>query len=322
MRKIPLTALALILAGPATADVASVVQDHILSGHARFAQSAGSLRDISEKTCDASILQPEFHATYDAWMAISHLHFGPAETQGRGLAIAFWPDPKGLGQKAQLRLLTGDPAALTPSAFAQQSVAARGLAGLERLLYPAETLPADPCPLIRATATNLADMADALATDWGPFAELLLHPGAEGNIRYLTEDEVKQALFTQLGAGLEFIADQRLGRPLGTFDKPRPERAEARASARSLRNVALELAALRQMAGLLVTAPRTDAAFARAEALAADLDDPTLAGVAEPAGRLKVEILQQAVRAIHATAVQEMGAALGVDMGFNSQDGD
>ena len=89
-------------------------------------------------------------------MAVAHLSLGPAEEDGRGLAILFWPDPKALGWKAQRALLTGDPAALQPDAFAQQSVAARGLPALERLLYPAEALPADPCPLILATADDMA----------------------------------------------------------------------------------------------------------------------------------------------------------------------
>lgn len=59
-------------------------------------------------------------------MAVQHLRFGPGETDGRVLAILYWPDPKALGAKAQAALLTGDPAKLTPDAFAEQSVAARG----------------------------------------------------------------------------------------------------------------------------------------------------------------------------------------------------
>jgi predicted lipoprotein len=92
----------------------------------------------------------------------------------RGLAIHFWPDPKGLGWKAQRALLTGDPAALQPEAFAQQSIAARGLPALERLLYPAEALPADPCTLILATADDMARVATELDQGWGPFDGLLL----------------------------------------------------------------------------------------------------------------------------------------------------
>ena len=44
--------------------------------------------------------------------------------------------------------------------------------------------------------------------------------------------------------------------------------------------------------------------------------------MADPQGWLKLEILQQAVRATRDAAIAEIGPALGVELGFNSQDGD
>jgi predicted lipoprotein len=312
---------ALLLASPAAADSAQVVADHIRPGYQAFADSAAALAAI--ESCDADTLRPAFDDAYDAWLAVAHLNLGPAEDEGRSLAILFWPDPKGLGAKAQRALLTGDPAMLTPAFMAQQSVAARGLAGLERLLYPADPLPADPCPLIHATADDLARMAAQISTGWAGFGDLLLTAGDPGNPRFLTENEATQALFTQLATGLEYIADRRLGRPLGTFDKPQPSLAEARASGRSQRNVSLSLQALRDLAQTLAPDnPKTLAAFDHALDLATKLDDPTFAGVSDPQGRLKVEILQQAIRDTRDTAIAEIGPALGVTLGFNSQDGD
>ena len=157
----------------------------------------------------------------------------------------------------------------------------------------------------------------------GRFGDVLLAAGQPGNTLYLTETEARQALFTRLATGLEALADGRLGRPLGTFDKPRPELAEARASGRSLRNVALSLQALRDLAVTLSPeSPLTTAAFDTALKLATALDEPSFAGVADPQTRLKVEILQQAVRATREAAIAEMGPALGVTLGFNSADGD
>ena len=310
-----------LVAAAASADVTEVVNEHIRPGYARFAVASADLAALD--TCDPGLLQPAFQAAFDAWLEVAHLHLGPVEEDGRALAIAFWPDPKSLGAKAQRGLMTGDPDALTPERFAEQSVAARGLMGLERLLYPTDPPPADPCPLIHATARDLARMAAEVDAGWGPFGDLLLTAGAAGNASFLSQTEARQAIFTQLATAIEFLADQRLGRPLGTFDKPRPERAEARASGRSLRNVALSLAALRDLAqDLNPGSPLTLAAFDRALGLAARLDDPGLQGVADPQGRLKVEILQQAVRAIRETALTEMVPALGVGLGFNAQDGD
>ncbi len=317
-------ALALLLPLPAVADVAEVVRDHILTGYDSFAGATAALAARSMETCAPDAIAPAYLAAFDAWMAVQHIHLGPAEEQGRSLAIAFWPDPKGLGRKAQLALLTGDPASLAPDAFAEQSVAARGLTGLERLLWPADALPADPCPLIRATAADLARLAAEIRDGWrGGYADLLLTSGEPGNTTYLSETEARQALFTLVVTGFEQLRDQRLGRPLGSFDRPAPEKAEARASGRSLRNVALALAAQRAMvAALTDDAPETLAAIDHASRLAAELDDPVFAGVADPGGRLKVEILQQAIEQARIVALDELGAALGVGLGFNSQDGD
>lgn len=313
--------LAALLASPVMADTAAVVQDHARPGYAAFADAATALAALD--TCDPDALRPAFNATYDAWMRIAHLRLGPSEDEGRALAILFWPDPKRAGAKAQAGLLAADPASLTPEAMAQQSVAARGLSGLERLLYPTGDLPADPCPLTRATAADLARLAADLAAAWGPYGETLLTAGQPGNATFLSAEEATQALFTQLATGLEFVADRRIGRPLATFDKPRPDLAEARAAARPLRNITLSLQALRQLAATLnPDSPKTLAAFDQAIRLAQDLNDPTLDGISDPQGWLKLQILQQAVRTTRDTAIAELGPALGVELGFNSQDGD
>jgi predicted lipoprotein len=315
------TAIALTLASPAVADTAAVVADHARPGYAAFDDAVSRLADI--ESCDPEMLRPAFQAAYDAWMGVEHLHLGPAEENGRALSILFWPDPKGLGAKAQTALLTGDTASLTLEGMAEQSVAVRGLAGLERLLYPAKPLAADPCPLIRITIDDLARQAEVLSADWGPFGEELLSAGQAGNHRFLKPEEATQVLFTQLATGLEFIADRRIGRPLGTFDKPRPDLAEGQASGRALANITLSLKALRGLAASLSPeSSKTLAAFDHAISLSETLDDPLLDHITDPQAWLHLEILQQAIRATRDTAIAELGPALGVELGFNSQDGD
>lgn len=312
-----------LMASPALADFPETVQNHILPGYQALAETTAALA-LAGQSCDQAALKTGYNAAYDAWMGVQHLRFGPVETDGRVLSILYWPDPKGLGAKAQMALLQGDPAKLRPESFAEQSVAARGLLALERLLYPAEPLPADPCPLIRATTADLAATAADVLADWqGGFAQTLLTAGEAGNTTYLTRPEARQVLFTQLASGLEFLDDQRLGRPLGSFDVPHPERAEARASGRSARNVLLTLQAMRAMVETLTPdAPQTMAAFDRAIHLAETLDDPDFAGVAEPTSRLKVEILRQAVQNVRELVVSELAPELDVGIGFNAADGD
>ena len=308
----PALILACLIASPALADVPQTVANHILPGYAAFAAASQALADAAARDCSADALQLPFNSAYDAWLGVEHLRFGPVEEDGLDQSIVFWPDPSGSGAKAQQALLTGDPALLEPGAFALQSVAARGLTGLERLLYPAATLPADPCALIRATATDLAATARKVDYAWvASYAQTVLTAGEAGNKTYLTPSEARQILFTQVVNGLEFTLDDRLGRPLGTFDAPHPELAEAVASGRSLINIRVSLRALQAMVQTLTPdVPLTMAAFDRAIRLANALNDPVLSGVDDPQGRLKVEILQQAIDAVKDTAVAELGPKL------------
>lgn len=320
------TALALgfgLMAAPALADLKQAVEGQLTPGYAAFAKASADLAAAAQQDCAPEAVKPAWNAAYDAWLAVSFFHLGPVEEEGRSLAIHFWPDPKGLGAKAQRALLAGDGAALEPAAFADQSVAARGLMGLERLLYPETPVEGDACPLIRATANDLARMAAEVDAAWPGYAALLLTAGETGNTAFLSQQEAVQALFTQAATGLEAIADQQLGRPLGSFDKPRPERAESRLAGRSQHNVVVMLQTMRGFVLALDDhSARTGASLDRAIELAAKLDDPAFANVGVPQGHLRVEIVKQAVKAARETMIAEMAPALGVDLGFNSQDGD
>ena len=310
--------LFMALAAPAMADVPRAVQDHALPGLTRFATASADLAALD--TCEPAALQAGWNLAFDAWLGVAHLRLGPVEEEGRVLAIAFWPDPKGIGARQTAGLLAAaDPATLTPDHIAEQSVAARGLFGMERLLFPPEPLEGDyPCALTHALADDLARMAAETLAGWqGGFAAALEQPGPGG--RYLSDLEAKQALLTALITGIEFNADARVARPLGSFDKPRPERAEARASCRSARNIALSLRALVDFASHLAEAPKTAAALEQAARQAeavefARLDDPQI--------WLKADILRQNIKAAKDAAMVEIAPALGVGVGFNAADGD
>jgi len=114
---------------------------------------------------------------------------------------------------------------------------------------------------------------------------------------------------------------------MGTFDKPRPRRAEAWRSERSLHNVVQSLKALEKLA-LLLSQEHPEIGedfaegFADAYRVADELNDPVFAGVATVQGRLKVEILQQSIDRIRNIAAEKLGPTLGVAAGFNALDGD
>jgi predicted lipoprotein len=326
--KSALSLIAALAASPAFAGVEEVVDAHILPGYAALEASAADLRDIAAADCTPDAVRPAWNDTFDAWMAVSHLKFGPIEQDGASVIVAFWPDERSATPKALARLIADqDPIIDTATGTAQISVAARGIYALEYLLYDPQFDQAVDygCALIRALTADLATIAARVDQDWQDgYAETMRTAGAAGNQTYLSDNEATQALFTALLAGLDFDVEQRLARPLGTFDRPRPNRAEAWRSGRSQRNIALSLQGLADLARQLTdgNAPITDAAMTRAIELAEGLDDPILAGVDDPSQRLKIEIVQQAITTAYDAVLGEIGASLGVSAGFNSADGD
>lgn len=321
-------ALAPVVATPVWADddpvITEVIDTHILP---RMEVLVGATEALKTADCDADALRPAFHEAMDAWTAVSHLRFGPSETDNRAFAIAFWPDPRAKTPKVLGRILTSE-ASLAPADFAKESIAARGIYALEFLLFDEGYMAETPrrCALIRAISDNLATQATAIRDDWrNTYRATML--SYSDTAPYRSSAEARQELFKAMQTGLEFASATRLGRPLGTFDRPRPKRAELRRSARSLRQIEVTTESLRDIAMIL----SRDFAGQNAELRAKfdvlqerikGLDDPTFAGVSDPVARLKIEILQQIMQDIHEYAELELAPRLGVAAGFNALDGD
>ncbi|MEM6941601.1 MAG: imelysin family protein [Pseudomonadota bacterium] len=315
----------LALSSPAFADVSAAIDRHILPRHAALATATQALAAAAAADCTPAAVRPAYQAAYDAWISVGHIQFGPIEDQGLSLAMAFWPDPKDSTGKALARLTTSADAIVDdPAAWGEVSAAAQGFTALERMLYDPQPEAVYACRLTRAIAAGLAQKSDALATAWPDFATLMRSAGEAGNGRFQSTAEAQRALYTALSTGLEFLHDERLGRPLGTFDRPRPRRAEARRSARALRHISLSLAALEELATVMYDGDLTEtkSAFAAAKEAAARIDDPALAGVADPLQRIRVEALQRSVRDIQNAVNTEIGKPLGITAGFNALDGD
>ncbi|MFT6425542.1 MAG: putative lipoprotein [Celeribacter sp.] len=319
-------------AGPQADAVERVITQHAIPAVLNFATQTTALDLAAQEDCTATALIPSYHAAFDAWMGVQHLNIGPIEADARILTIAFWPDKKGMIPKALAAMIADQDAAVTDAEeFAHVSIAARGLFALEFMFFdPAFDGYAQgtySCDLVQAIAHDLAQTAAYIGDEWtrpDGFATALREPGAGENPRYLSETEAAQALYTMVLTGLENTAVQRIGRPLGSFEKPRPKRAEAYRSARALRNVMLSLQAARDFTVAMAPNPPTHTLDILDEALlkAQTLADPTLGGVADPMGRLKIEIIAQRITAAMDAIANDIGAPLGISVGFNASDGD
>jgi hypothetical protein len=314
-------AIALILAPVVvTADsrVDAVLDDHILPRFAALSAATGAL--AAAQTCD---MVDEWNPAVAAWIAVSHLRFGPSEAENRAFALAFWPDPRGSTPKALVDLLADDAPVI-----ADASVAGRGIYAMEFLLFdPAFANANGRCDLVAALASDAHTTAQAIEEDWQDrYAELMRDTG---NDTYRDDIEALQELYKSLTTGLDFTTSMRLGRPLGTFDRPRPLRAEMRRSAQSLNNIAVSLESLEELAYLLSDGELDDAIGIKFDAASAAWDGVAslegsgdLGVVTVPSSRFKVEALQQRITEIRVFLGENLGPELGVIEGFNSLDGD
>jgi predicted lipoprotein len=327
-----LAASVALVTTPARADmVDEILDDQILPAMQALVDSSQDLAETAGRICqpDAAPLQNAYSQAFDDWTRVSHLRFGPTETDNRAFALAFWPDSRGKTPKTLANhLRAADPALLTPQGFAQSSIAGRGFYALEFMLYDPKFANAEPqdysCALIAAMARDIATTAEAIQQDWQHSYAAQMR-NATG--RYHDKTEVKQELFKSLNTGLQILADMRLGRPLGSFDKPRPKRAEAWRSARSQHHIVLALQALHPLAIALAQGDedlvaQLEAAFQKPILRALRLEDPSLAGVADPAKRFRIEALQQEINDLRALIESDLGPSLGVLAGFNALDGD
>lgn len=319
-----------VLAQPS---VTGIVDEHILPRFATLSKTAAGLRDAASQDCapTSDALRDAYNTAFDAWIAASHLRFGPTEVDDRAFALAFWPDSRGATPRALSSLIADqDPIAADPDAYKDVSIAARGFYALEFLLYDATLSQTDNasyhCTLVRTISADIAATSAAIYHDWRTrYADVITAPGPDAP--YRNTQEALQEMLRALSTGLQFTHDTRLGRPLGTFDRPRPARAEAWRSGRSARHVRISLVSLRDLAARLAAGDaellsmlngQFDTALGKLDAL----DDPRFQGVADPQSRLRIEVVQQAVNTIRTTVQMDLGPTLGVAAGFNSLDGD
>ena len=111
---------------------------------------------------------------------------------------------------------------------------------------------------------------------------------------------------------------------MGTFDKPRPERAEAALSTRSLANVVGSTDAVVALSDALADwdLPATHAALDTVHEAASKIEDAAFGDVEDFSARFKLEVLGQKVQDVEAAIEDEIGLRLGLTPGFNASDGD
>lgn len=324
-----------VLAAPDYTKIEARVQSmHIIPNYQALAGSTGKMATAIQATCapNASIetmlmAQGYFQTTLDDWQSIQHFRSGPVALDDRHSRLQFWPDKRSIGGRHLSRFLVkGSNAELAPEKMSTASVALQGFPALERLLFddmpiglelrPDEIL--SRCHVAISIANNIAMIS----------TELLLE--SQRAHAFGTESKLAvRAMVNDLITGVEVIQRLKIQMPMGKT-KPLLKRAENWRSARSLRNIELNLKALRALTLALndpadTTDPESkliydqfDIAIATARNLGADMG----AVLRTKDGVLKLRSLALTLDDLKKLIAIYMTDRLSVNLGFNSLDGD
>lgn len=297
-----------------------------------FRATTATLAENATDYCAGTVTRDHlitgFEDAWLAWAPLDSYQFGPIEQTGAALRVNFWPDKKNFVGRALRDVLALDDAALRDAAtFAAASAGAEGFPALERLIED----PDRTCPAVIGLTAHLNAMAVELYDLWfaaDGWADLARAAGPDNPV-YLSKDEFTKTLYTALDFGLTRIADARLGRPLGTFDRPFPTRAEAWRSGLTNRIIAAQLDGIAQMIrfGFAGDIREPDRAWVlrvveQAQDRLAALPGPIADIVEDPKDRFHVEALQTKIHYLQSQMAQVIGPNLGVDTGFSAADGD
>ncbi len=350
MGALPLALAALPRGACAGVDLQAVNEDiarnHAAPGYADFLWVASALKEtlagLNDDSVSLSDSQVTFGHAMDSWMLVQHLRIGPSQLDAREFRIEYWPDKRNRVDRQLAEALEQErPELLEPEGIAGTSVAIQGFPALERLLFVDPVVPGSyGAALAASIGANLQAIAAEMAAAWSPgsaFLDDLLKPGSS-ETAYADAGQVTGHFLTALATQLEFVAQRKLLGPLGeSAEAARPRLAESWRSRRSLRNarvnaMALDdffgagsqsrFAAALQEAGAGEAAQEIGGRILAAGEVLTGLPDDLYDHVAEPEFRESVGDAAAWLDDARRLMVRDGAPALGLNLGFNSLDGD
>jgi predicted lipoprotein len=229
----------------------------VIPAYDRFARASAALQQNAAGFC-ASVtaasldaLRQQFHSAMDAYQEVQHVQFGPVTYFNWNYRLQYWPDDNGTGgRQLDAMIAAADPAILQAEAFGQQSVGVQGFSALERLLFTESALgdlQGQPyrCQMVQAISRNLGEIAAGIHQRWVEEFRTTVANADERGFFESAEDATIDFLKSVVES-LPRLQEQKLLAVLGDNQAAaRERRAESWRSDRSVRNLRLNVAALR-----------------------------------------------------------------------------
>ncbi|QEY60431.1 imelysin [Pseudomonas sp. C27(2019)] len=325
---------------------AALGEQVIYQAHQQWQASNQQLASSAQAFCQAeqSLEQTraDFLQAQHAWAALQPLLIGPLNEGNRAWQVQFWPDKKNLVARQVKQFLKANPEH-TLADVQSGSVVVQGLSAYEYLLFDQDVDFTEAshkqryCPLLQQIAVNQQQLADDVISQWqgneGMLAQLTEFP----NQRYAEPLEALTAILQAQVISLDGLK-KKLGTPLGRSEKDsvQPHQAQSWRSQASLNNLSAELSsalalwqgvdqhALRSLLGAehADLIKQIDAAYLQAQNELAAFKQPLTVLLGDEQQRQALFKLYESFDRVHRLHEDELTLALGVQLGFNANDGD
>ncbi|WP_313516130.1 imelysin family protein [Pseudomonas sp.] len=325
---------------------AAIAQQVILPTYSRWAEAdkqlAASALAFCQGTQDLAQARDAFLRAQKAWAELQPLLIGPLAEGNQAWQVQFWPDKKNLVARQVEQLVKSDKP-VDGESLAKASIVVQGLSAYEYVLFDSNLDLADAeqkaryCPLLEAIGAHQQALSEQILAGWQKNDGMLAQMSKFPNARYAESKEAISDLLRVQVTALDSLK-KKLGAPLGRQTKniPQPFQAEAWRSHASLSNLAASLESAEQVwsgvdgKGLKALIgsehkdliAKIDAAYADSRRQMAALQPPLDDLLKSEQGRAQLNAFYDSLNVVHRLHELELARVLGVQLGFNANDGD
>ena len=307
-----------------------VANDIVIPAYADAAKQSDLLYDLAQKQCQkAPVSGDELQALRDQWLVLAQawasaemVNFGPATASMSNLYINYYPDERALIHKGVADLITANPK-LTAEQLANESAIVQGVPGLEEVLYANDSLDAGQCAYVISASSALSTRLKDIEKNWQQNATKLLA------IDKTTEsDQGLNQWFNSLLSLVETMKSNAIDQPLGLTGKAKAHLPAATAEqSRAIINAKLATLNKAMTDPVLTAILGSNSENDVADNLSTALADTTTLLAQMPEDLATADKATQQELYDHLTSVtrlmkRQLIPALGLRVGFNSNDGD
>lgn len=307
-----------------------VANEIVIPAYADAAKQSDLLHDLAQKHCQqAPVSGDELQALRDQWLVLAQawasaemVNFGPATASMSNLYINYYPDERGLVHSGVADLIAANPK-LTAEQLANESAVVQGVPGLEEVLYANDSLDAGQCAYVISASSALSTRLKAIEKNWQQNATKLLAIDKTAE-----SDQGLNQWINSLLSLVETMKSNAIDQPLGLSGKAKGHLPAATAEqSRAIINAKLATLNKAMTDPVLTAILGSNSENNVADNLSTALADTTTLLAQMPEDLATADKAKQQELYDHLTSVtrlikRQLIPALGLRVGFNSNDGD